>query len=242
MKAMSKFWMALVVGVAVMAVSTQLWAVPLSNTDISWATFTYLVDISNPVGIPFEDHFVFRNLDGYITVSGDIQSGVFPGKSGTPAENLYAYIYQFHVDVGGVISSFSLELKGPGPTMITVGGTDITSFYIGSGVPDYFFYGQGNKAPASYPYGSQFTFPPPAVKFSWAGNEVGAGEASFIVGFFSPVLPTTTVVNLVDTGVETENPFVYTPSPEPSISLLLGAGLLGGIIWSRGKKKIMKKA
>jgi len=235
MKAMSKFWMALVVGVAVMAVSTQSWAVPLSNTNISWTTFTSLADLADPVGIPFSDIFEFAGGP-----KGEVMSGVFTGKG--DATGLYVYIYQISVysTPAGKIDELSIPLLGPGPTTVTVTGIgNVSSFYIGSDVPNDFFYGQGNKAPTS----STFTSPPPVISFVWGDpNQVYQGQASYIIGFFSPVLPTVTQANLSDAGPETRFPFVYTPSPEPSISLLLGAGLLGGIIWSRGKKRMMKKA
>ena len=241
MKAMSKFWTALVVGVAVMAVSTHSWAVSLSNTNISWSKFTSLADTSSPVGIPFSDTFIFAGGP-----KGEITSGVFTGIG--DAAGLYVYIYQIKVysTPPGKVDELSIPLLGPGPTTVLVTGVgSVSSFYIGVGdpldptddVPSGFFYGQGNKAPV----GSTFTSPPPVISFSWFNNEVFQGQASYIVGFFSPVLPTTTMANLSDSGAETKFPLVYTPSPEPSISLLLGAGLLGGIIWSRGRKR-MKKA
>jgi hypothetical protein len=233
MKAMSKFWTALVVGVAVMAVSTHSWAVPLSNTNISWSQFTSLADLSSPVGIPFSDTFAFAGGP-----EGEITSGVFTGIDN--AAGLYVYIYQIKVysTPSGKVDELSIPLLGPGPTTVSVSGVgNVSSFYIGSGVPSGFFYGQGDKAP----FGSTFTSPPPVISFSWFDNEVSQGQASYIVGFFSPVLPTMTLANLSDSGPETKFPLVYTPSPEPSISLLLGAGLLGGVIWSRGRKR-MKKA
>lgn len=216
-----------------MAVSTYSWAVPLSNTNLSWSQFTSLADLSSPVGIPFSDTFIFAGGP-----QGEITSGVFTGKG--DALGLYVYIYQILVysTPPGKVDELSIPLLGPGPTTVSVSGVgNVSSFYIGSGVPSGFFYGQGDKAP----FGSTFTSPPPVISFSWFGNEVFQGQASYIVGFFSPVLPTTTLANLSDSGPETKFPLVYTPSPEPSISLLLGAGLLGGVIWSRGRKR-MKKA
>jgi hypothetical protein len=233
MKAMSKFWTALVVGVAVMAVSTHSWAVLLSNTNISWSQFTSLANLSSPVGIPFSDTFRFAGGP-----QGEIMSGVFTGIG--DAAGLYVYIYQIKVysTPFGKVDELSIPLLGPGPTTVSVSGVgSVSSFYIGSGVPSWFFYGQGNKAP----FGSTFTSPPPVISFSWFGNEVYQGQESYIVGFFSPAPPTTTLANLSDSGSLDDYPLVYTPSPEPSISLLLGVGLLGGVIWSCGRKR-MKKA
>ena len=233
MKAMSKFWTALVVGIAVMAVSTHLWAVHLSNTNISWEQFKSLADISSPVDIPFPDIFVFK-----FGPQGEIMSGVFPGIG--DAAGLYVYIYQIKVysTPSGKVDELSIPLLGPGPTTVSVSDVgNVSSFYIGSGVPSDFFYGQGDKAPI----GSTFTSLPPVISFSWFGNEVYQGKASYIVGFFSPAPPTTTLANLSDGGSLDDDPLVYTPSPEPSISLLLGVGVLGGVIWSCGRKR-MKKA
>jgi hypothetical protein len=220
-----------------MAVSTHSWAVPLSNTNISWSQFTSLADLSSPVGIPFPDTFIFAGGP-----QGEITSGVFTGIG--DAAGLYVYIYQILVysTPSGKVDELSIPLLGPGPTTVSVSGVgNVSSFYIGSDVPSWFFHGQGNSAPAPHPYGSNFTSPPPVISFSWANNEVFQGEASYIVGFFSPAPPTTTFANLSDGGSLDDRPLVYTPSPEPSISLLLGVGLLGGVIWSCGRKR-MKKA
>ena len=237
MKAMSKFWMALVVGVAVMAVSTQSWAVPLSNTDISWAKFVSLVspselaDPSTAPGPPLPDTFAFQG-----GAAGDILSAVFTGVG--DASGLYVYVYQFRVtSASGQIDELTVGLLGPGPNTVLTdvdgdpGLDPVSSFYIGSNVPDGFLFGQGDVAPSQ----AIFNTPPPGISFKW--TSVPAGNASFIVGFFSPAPPTTYKADLSDTGDRIHSPFVYTPSPEPSVFLLLGMGLVGSAIWSRGRKK-----
>ncbi len=232
MKSMSRIWMALVVGVTVMAVVVPSWAIPLSNTPLTWDQFTSLVDTTpnGVVGIPLVDQFVFENGP-----QGEIMSGVFKGKSGSNAEGLYAYIYQVKVysTPDGKIDEVSIPFA---PTALPPSTVNlISSFYISSGVPGGFFYGQGDKAPTKSAFASS------VVSFSWIDNEIFAGESSYIFGFFHSAPPIQLRANLSDSGAETKFPLVWTPSPEPSVFLLFGIGLTGSAVLSRVRRR-MKKA
>lgn len=214
-----------------MAVVAPSWAIPLSNTNLTWTEFTSLADISNVKGTPFSDTFAFAG--GPV---GEITSGVFAGTG--DATGLYVYVYQVRVYTTplGKVDEVSIPFAPSAYPLSTV--TGISSFYIGSGVPSGFLYGQGNKAPTS----STFTSLPPVVSFAWGDpNQIYQGQDSYIFGFFHSAPPVTTQANLSDAGPETRFPFVYTPSPEPSVFLLFGIGLMGGAVLSRGRKR-MKKA
>jgi len=233
MRNFSRIWTVLVVG-ATLAVtffcSIPVRAVPLSNTNIDWTTFTSLADLSNPVGIPFIDTFEFSGGP-----QGEIISAVFPGIGN--ASGLYVYVYQLKVYTPpptGKVDELSVPIKGPFSFTDVLRVGEPNSFYIGSGVPSYFLYGQGDKAPSS----AALSFN--VVSWSWPDpNYIPNDESSYIVGYFSPVIPTKTYANLSDSGQETKFPLVYTPSPEPSIGLLMGVGLLGGCIFWR-RKRILK--
>lgn len=232
MKNMSRIWMTLMVGATlgvVLSWVNPVGAIPLSNTPVAWDTFSKWVDsneLADPTiapGPPFPDEFFFSG--GPV---GQIVSAVLTGTG--DASGLYVYVYKITVydtDPKGHIKAFSVPLLGPVALSNTPDG--ITSFYISSNVPEWFLSGQGDIAPKEVDLTN-------TISWSWFGNPISSGKASFIFGFFSPMPPTIVKTNLVDSQVEAE-PLAYTPSPEPSAGLLLGIGLLGGLLWRRGLKR-----
>jgi len=225
MKAMSKFWTALVVGVAIVGMlaftSTPVYSAPLTRVDISWSTFiANYADIDSPVVPGLFEAFDFDpETEGG---DGEIYSQVFKGK-GTYA-GYYVYVYQ--IDHFGTSSSAELDemsFKFLVPNSPPIGNS---YFNITSGGPTIGFGDLGDQ-PA---YFGEFNLPDEiGFKFEYLPSDGGLlkGEMSYIFGFIHPLPPATVVPNLVDAGSELLRPKVYTPSPEPSTIALLGMGLLG---------------
>ena len=235
MKAISKFWMALVVGVA-MGVSL-FWATPakadlLSNTAISWSGTTGL-DFDEFAGSLVDLLFSDYNFGGGPT-EGVVFSAVYEGIGS--AAGLYVYVYQIKVNANPAIKGISIPfITYP----VEVAG--MTSFYISSDQPDTVGFGQGTVPPTTF---GQTYFPGPPVALSGAvydpsqktltfnytdsdGNAtLTPSLVSMLVGVFSPLPPTIDDSNMLDTGEEVPAD-VLVPTPEPSTMVLFGLGLMG---------------
>jgi len=229
MKAMSKFWMALVVGVA-MGVSL-FWATPakadvLTNTPISWSG-TAGLDFdefagSLLVGLPSDYNF------GGGTTEGVVFSAVYKGIG--LADGYYVYVYQIKVNANPAIKGISIPfITYPA----TVSG--INSFYIVKGQPSGVGFGQGEVKPTSIgntAWGAVYDPSQKSLTFNYTDSEGNATltspypKVSMLVGVFSPLPPTIGQSNMLDTGDESPAD-VLVPSPEPSTMVLFGLGLMG---------------
>jgi hypothetical protein len=229
MKAMSKFWMALVVGVT-MGVSL-FWATlakadVLTNTPISWSG-TAGLDFdefagSLLVGLPSDYNF------GGGATEGVVFSAVYKGIG--PADGYYVYVYQIKVNANPAIKGISIPfITYPA----TVSG--INSFYIVEGQPSGVGFGQGTVKPTSRGDTAGGAIYDPSQK-SLTFNYTDSGgsatlkppypKVSMLVGVFSPLPPTIDQSNMLDTGYESPAD-VLVPSPEPSTMVLFGLGLMG---------------
>jgi len=238
MRNMSRIWTVLVAGVSLGI--TLLWAVParadlLTNTGITWSAFTNLVDEDNPVDFLLSDY----NFGGGDT-EGVVFSIVFPGEGA--ASGLYAYVYQIKVKADPAIKGISIPfITYP----VTV--NNMNSFYISSDQPDTIGFGQGSVRPTNlgltYPGGAVYDPYQKTLTFNFTDDEGNATlsppypKVSMLVGVFSPLPPTIDKSNMLDTGDEASAE-VLVPSPEPSMKVLFGCGLMGmvGTIFRRRRK------
>jgi hypothetical protein len=247
MKAMSKFWTALVVGVAVMAVSTHSWAGPLTINTTTWATLSGLIGGGVPTAPTLVDYFDFDpETPGF---DGEIASAVFFGAGA--ASGLYVYAYQlkfYSTSSAGHLSGVSFNLLTP-IAPVPVGDAHVYQ------VPDPMIL-LGSANPNTHLTAASWTLnlPPTTSQVSFTtaidrdDQDLGAHDppgdddppyediTSYLWVFFHPLPPTTIAVNMKDGGSDLRNPLVYTPSPEPSAIVLFGFGIMGLVgIWRRRK-------
>jgi len=81
---------------------------------------------------------------------------------------------------------------------------------------------------------------PPSVDFTIP--TLAKGKFTWLFGFFSPVLPTKTTATIRDTADDSyiALPKIYTPSPEPSVGIMFGLGLLGIPFFGALRRRFMK--
>jgi hypothetical protein len=225
MKAMSKFWTALVVGVAVMAVTIPSWAGPLTTiTPAQFAAWT----AGGVAAPPIVSTFDFLPLG----TDGDVSSVVFVGAGA--ATGLFVYVYQITHYAG------SSELNIDGMSFDFLGPVILNPSLINPALPPTFAFqvdGTGDVA-----LNDATTFPlasPSPGSVSFTIPTLPKGKNTLLFGFFSPVPPTTVEADLRDTGRHT-SPLVYTPSPEPSVGIMFGLGLLGIPIFGALRRRFTK--
>jgi hypothetical protein len=238
MKAMSKFWTALVIGVAVMAVTIPSWAGPL--TTVSQTTFESWID-SDPVAPGLQvvevGPLIAPIFDFYpLTVGGDgaVTTVVYQGFG--DAAGLYVYVYQIAHFSG------SSENKIQGMTLDILGPVITNPSSVDPDLPPTFAFQVENTGTKSLGDGSLFPGNPPSGSFFLPlGNPLYPGETTWIFGFFSPVLPTKVEASVINTVRNFEvTPKIYTPSPEPSMGIMFGLGLLGIPLFGVLRRRFMK--
>jgi len=247
MKAMSKFWMALVVGVAVMAAATQSWAGPLmpSFPDV-WDVGQKVagqstLGVSSGSGVP-------------LTVDWIV---VFWGNVGPGGEPVWGYYYQIEnpqtqPNVSKTVAI--LTITTPGPPFFAAGSiantnldtnfSDIGSVpghtaanYSNLGAsppPEEFEPDPGNiqnpsgvsltRFDVTYYFG-----PPPEL-------EIAVGNQSTVLYAYAFAPPTYGIATAQNTLVQWGGP-VPVPSPEPGTVVLLVLGTVGMGILRRYRRK-----
>ncbi|MGQ9727904.1 MAG: PEP-CTERM sorting domain-containing protein [Candidatus Fervidibacter sp.] len=229
MKAMSRIWTALVVGASILGL-TALWsspakALPLKVNPNPIAIGGYL----GPQVVPILTDF-FSFSDPPIP-DGQVVSAVYEGAG--PATGYYVYAYQiWHYSTSSQewVRSIAMNVfTGEPPVEIPKTG----GYHVYHASDVNFLPTQPSVAltAASWSPG-----PPPSLFFTFFGpgqDGIRKGEASYVWVFFHPLLPTTVEANIIDGHPETLAPKVYVPSPEPSVFVLLGAGLFAVIGFRR---------
>jgi len=249
MKAMSKFWMALVVGVAVMAAATQSWADPLmpSFPDV-WAVGQKVAGEST-LGVVPGGEGVPLTIDWIV---------VFWGNVGPGGEPVWGYYYQIENPQTQPHSSKTVAvftIKTPGPPFFAAGS--IANTNLDTGFSEPLGSVPGHTA-ANYP---NLGAPPPPAEFEPSPgniqNPTGAGLTLFdVTYFFGPppereievgnqstvlvayafVPPTYGIATAQNTDVQWRG-LVPVPSPEPGTVALLVLGTVGMGILRRYRRK-----
>jgi hypothetical protein len=225
MKAMSKFWMALVVGVAVIAARSPSWADP----------------VSVPVVPSSDAQGWIGSLSATLTstfTGGIVTSWVF-NAAGDAAGFGFVYVYQvkntFTQKNDPTIDKISFDLLGPIVTNpgLTYDEKTLTTFAFQFGETGY-----------NTLTGATLASP---VTFSFDEGKPGLepGQTSMLFAFFSPAPPTTidATINFKFTSRDfppTATARVLTPSPEASVGVMFGLGLLGLPFFRKLRRRFTK--
>ena len=212
-------------------------AVPLSNTEISWAQFTSIANINNPVTDALPGVFDFGiDEENIFFPDGSVYSQVFPGIGS--AEGLNVYVYQFQVFPGSDVSltevSFEFPIN-PANFPVKIDGEDVTSFWVNESDPGIGIGPGASVAPDEVAWDNG------VLKFTLNLNAL-QGDISFIIGVFAPknMPPEETVTKLgtfpADASPTLPLPTVYMPTPEPSFVVCLGLGIFACLI--RGRRSL----
>lgn len=223
--------LALLMAIGIMALfSGRAWAVTLTNTNISQATFDSLAGAAVNSALVSTYDFSPATAGG----DGEIRSQVFEGEG--DAAGLFVYIYQI------VLYSTSSAVQEEGISFNFVGGpstvSGMTSFYIGTTPSPPAPFDPGVQEPS----GASFTDPSISFAFlAFMGDQINKGEASFVFGAFSPLPPRVVSSNVIDSTSTVVDPSVYAPAPEPTGLLLLGSGLAGLGFFGRRRRRALTR-
>jgi hypothetical protein len=232
MKAMSKFWMALVVGVAVIAARSPSWADP----------------VSVPVVPSSDAQGWIGSLSATLTstfTGGIVTSWVF-NAAGAAAGFRFVYVYQvkntFTKKDDPNIDNISFDLLGPIVTNPNLpydkNKKTLTTFA--------FQFKELTETITGDKTLTEATLASP-VTFHFDKGEPGLEprQTSMLFAFFSPAPPTTidATINFVDKDGNSQGfttARVLTPSPEASVGVMFGLGLLGLPFFRKLRRRFTK--
>jgi len=238
MKAMSKFWTALVVGVAVVAVTIPSWADPLmpSFPDV-WAVGQKVagqstLNVSSGVGVP-------------ITVDWIVVFWGYVGPGGQPVWGYYYQIENPETQPHPSKTVAILTIATPGPpffaadliadTSLDTGFSDIHGSVPGhtaANYPNLAAEFEPTPGPPSLSlYDVTYYFGPPPTA------EIAVGNQSAVLVAYAFAPPMYGIATAQNTAVQWEG-LVPVPSPEPGTVVLLVLGTVGmGILSRRYRRK-----
>lgn len=245
MKAMSKFWMALVVGVAVMAATIPSWADPLmpSFPDV-WAEGQKVAGQST-LGVTFGSG-VPLTVDWIVVFWGNV------GPGGKPVWGYYYQIENPQTQPDGSKTVAAFTITTPGPPFFDAGfiaDTNLDTNFSDIGpVPGHTAANYSNlvgefeptpgniQNPTALPNLTQFDVtyhfgPPPAD-----AKEIEVGNQSTVLVAYAFAPPTYGIATAQNTLVQWGGP-VPVPSPEPGTVVLLVLGMVGMGILRRYRRK-----
>jgi hypothetical protein len=230
MKAMSKFWMALVVGVAVMAITVPSWADPVPVPVVPKD------DAQGWIGSLLDSATLTSTFTG-----GIVTSWVF-NAAGAATGLGFVYVYQvkntFPSKDDPNIDNISFNLLGPIVTNpnLTYDKKTLTTFA--------FQFDElkidkvkitGNKTLTDATLASPVTF-----YFDKGEPGLEPGQTSMLFAFFSPAPPTTIDATINFTKGSPATARVLTPSPEASVGVMFGLGLLGLPFFRKLRRRFTK--
>ena len=244
MKAMSKFWMALVVGGLVMVNTALSWAGPLLPPFPSVWTIGQAVagestlDVLKGSALPLK-------VDWIVVYLGD---------------GIWGYYYQIENPneqvAGGTVSSFSIATPGP-PFVIAgfISGADIETDFddfikptitiAGHTATNYLNLSTETELATSGTGWNPSVFPTPkptGTTWSFVGehtDELPVGYESSILFAYAAAPPMYGSVTALDDGIAWQG-FVPVPSPEPGVVALLMMGLIGFGVLTRRRRSLAK--
>jgi len=238
MKAMSKFWMALVVGVAVMAAAIPSWADPLMPS------FPAVWDVGQKVA-------------GQSTLGVTYGSGVpltvdwivvFWGNVGPVGEPVWGYYYQIenpNTDTSKTVAAFTITTPGPpffdagfiADTNLDTNFSDTYGSVPGHTAANYSnLVGEFEPDPGNIQNPSGVDLTLFDVTYSFSKPEIAVGNQSTVLYAYAFVPPTYGIATAQNTLVQWGGP-VPVPSPEPGTVVLLVLGTAGMGILRRYRRK-----
>jgi len=230
MKAMSKFWMALVVGVAVIAARSPSWADPVSVPVVPSSDAQGWIDVN----------LLSATLTSTFT-GGIVTSWVF-NAAGDAAGFGFVYVYQvkntFTKKNDPTIDNISFDLLGPIVTNpnLPYDETTLTTFA--------FQFGELKIGEVTITGGNTLTkatlASPVTFYFDEGKPGLEPGQTSMLFAFFSPAPPTTIDATIKFTKGSPATARVLTPSPEASVGVMFGLGLLGLPFFRKLRRRFTK--
>jgi hypothetical protein len=218
MKAMSRLYVALIIGMSVVGATTSSRAQPINLPIQNYQTYDQFRNVG---GILRKERGLVDTFTFAPSHNGEVDSIVYSSQIYG-----YAYVYQVHASSAQEIDAISFDIFGVRPTFVFQ-YTDIP--------------GSRQLMNATLD-GRRITFR--FGRDEVLGDGVPLGQFSWYFGFFNRMPPVDTRAMVtgraVPLGVVSAECKVLTASPEPSVGVMFGLGLLGLPLFRKLRRKFMK--